>query len=390
MTEAKERVLNGFMNVLFIGLPIALVVMFGEKFSLWLNLLALGCLLFTSCVLSMIGDEYESPKRMLLALIGASIAVCLHVLAYPGHATMIILGTVLIISTYDLIDRGQIIWLEFARRSRLRFLGKFILLTTFLFVISLIIANFGNQKIWIPIVAASLIIALLISKDNYLYDDELGGKLIFVPAVLIFAGIISTIVQFWTAELFWGIKLWQLLLAIVLIAIIIAAKMIISANLHAKVLAQERREEEARKNEIREREKKEKVDLFNAVAAKDPTMMTIRDLSALYSFNKTAAIYPFLGSNVTHEHIASLLTISVRKKQMVWQAELFTMLNILELIAEKSYSDEELSRVTGITNAIKQKIANAKADETVELTYKGEKELILMLDKIETAANAKN
>jgi len=147
MSDLKEKILNGFMNVLFIGLPIALVLMFGESFSLWINLLTLSCVLFVSAVLSMVGDEYESPKRILLALIGASIAASLKILAYPGHTTIIIMATVLIICTYDLINRGQIIWLEFARSARLHFLGKFIFLTTILFLISLVVANFGSQTI---------------------------------------------------------------------------------------------------------------------------------------------------------------------------------------------------------------------------------------------------
>ncbi len=400
MSDLKERVINVLtnmlINVVMFGLPIALVVMFGENFSLWINLLTLGCVLFVSAVLSMVGDEYESPKRILLALIGASIAASLKVLAYPGHTTAVILSTVLIIGTYDLINRGQIIWLEFARSARLRFLGKFIFLTTILFLISLIVANFGNQTIWIPIVAASLIILLLSVKNNYLYDEEIGARLLFAPALFILSGVISTIIQFWSVELFWGIKLWQLLIGMLIVMIIIAFLVVRRCRNKQREKQEgiKRMEEIRLKKEIEKglsekAKEKEKVDMFNALMEKDPNTITIRDLATIYNFDKNAAIQRFLDSEIMPAHISSLLTVSIHKKQIVWQADMTIMLEILELIASKSFFDEELGLVIKITQTIREKIINSKMPGEKN-PYKGESELINMLTKIEKAASTNN
>ncbi len=402
MSNLKEKILNGFMNVTFIGLPIALVLIFGAKFSLWLNLLTLICVMFLSAAFAMIGDEYESPKRIMLALIGASVAANIKVLVYPGHTAAIILTTILIISTFDLIDRGQIIWLEFTRRSRLRFLGKFIILITFLGNIGLIVANFGSQAIWIPITTALLLLTLLFNHDAFLQNDSSEKeKTFFISAgALILTGAISTIVQFWTTELFWGIKLWQLLAGLVILIIIIATVIfiwIIRQNRIERLENQEKERverEEQRKTEAEKKEKKEealakrqaKVDTIMAKNLEDwvaDDFVIIHDLDA-----QTATKAFLMNSSIDGEYIANLITVSIYKQQIVWGHGLSTFLQIFELIAQKSFSDKELARVITITLALSKRVADLKRDG--DEVYKGEKELLNMLTRIEEFANKKD
>jgi hypothetical protein len=399
MSDLRKKILNGFMNVILIGLPIALVLMFGEKFSLWINLLTLGCVLVVSVSLSMIGDEgeYESSKRILISVIGASIAACLKVLEYPGHTTMVIMGTILIISTFDLIDRGQIIWLEFTRRSRLRFLGKFILLITFLGNIGLVVANFGSQAIWIPIVTALLLLTLLFNHDAFLQNDSSEKeKTFFISAgALILTGVISTFVQFWTTELFLGIKLWQLLAGLAILIILIAALVFIWIIRQSRIERLENQEKESverekqRKTEAEKKAKEEEALAkrqaeVDTIMAKNIENWSVNDFVIICNLDVQTATKAFLKSSINGGYIASLITISVYKEQIVWGHGLSTFLQILELIAQKSYSDEELGRITTITLTLRRKVTDLKGSD--DAFYKGEKELLNMITRIEEFA----
>ncbi|QQG52691.1 MAG: hypothetical protein HY931_00455 [Candidatus Falkowbacteria bacterium] len=399
MSDLKEKILNGFMNVLLIGLPIALVVMFGAKFSLWLNLLTLACVLFLSSVFSMIGDEYESPKRIVLALIGASIAANLKVLGYPGHTAMIILATILILCTYDLINRGQIIWLDFTRGSRLRFLDKFILLVTFLGIIGLVIANFGSQAIWIPIITASLLIVLILAHEAFLHncESEREKALYISVGALILTGVISTIIQFWKSKLFWGIHLWQLLAGLAIVIIIIATLVFIwirKQNRIERLENQEREKAEQEKRiqaETEEQAKRnqalaEKQALVDTTMAKSPNEWTIKDFALIYSVSQPVATTAFLKSDMEPSKIADLAIVCSQKKQIVWDSDLTMFLQILETIANKSFCDSELSKVINITRVVKESIVSKKGLGDGS-PYKGENELIGMIEKIEKATS---
>jgi large-conductance mechanosensitive channel len=402
MSDLKEKILNGFMNVLYFGLPIALVLIFGAKFSLWLNLLTLTCVMFLSAVISMIGDEYESPKRILLALIGASIAANLKVLDYPGHTAVIILATILILCTYDLINRGQIIWLDFTRRSRLHFLEKFILLITVLGIVALVIANFGSQAIWIPIVTASLLMVLLLTHDAFLDNDssEREKTLYISVGALILTGAISTIIQFWKTELFWGIKFWQLFIGLAILFVIIATLVfiwIMKQNRIERLENQEREKAEQEKRVQTETETQEKRNqalaekqaLIDAIMAKNPNEWTIKDFALIYGVSQPVATTAFLKSDMEAKKIADLAIVCSQKKQIVWDSDLTMFLQILEAIANKSFCDNELSKVINITGFIKESIVSRKGlgDGT---SYKGEAELLGMIDKIEKATSTNN
>lgn len=399
MSEIKERVLNGLLNVLFIGLPIALVVMFGENFSLWINFLAIGCVLFTSSVLAgIIGDEYESPKRILHALIGAAIAVCLKALAYPGHTTVIILATILVIFTADIINRGQMPWLKICRSARLHFLGKFILLTTFLFVVSLVVANFGSQTIWIPIVVAAGLITVLFTSDNYLDTDSLNEDAIIGTSlgILLLTGSISTVIQFRMAEIFWGIKLWEGMVMLATLAIIALVSIIVSKKrkrqaklreLREKNAAEEqRRTEEANKRAAEEKEKKERAKVFaeqRLSKIEHETSLNAMGLSFLYEHNKDLGVTFISEKEINLQDLCDNITVSNNKKQIVWNSYFRDSLLMLLYVAEKTFEDKDLNRLIKVVKEIRADVKERK-DKKVE--YDGETLLFTKLQEIENAA----
>lgn len=399
MKETKENILNGLMNIVLIGLPIALVLIFGEKFSLWINLLTIGCVLFVTSVLSgIIGDEYETPKRILHALIGASIAVCLNTVAYPGHTTIIIMSTILIICTADLINRGIIICLEFHNRARLRFLGKFILLITTLFTISMVITNFGSQKIWLPIVSLSLMISLVFFSGDYLRSHNINKGLVAVVliALLLSTGIISTIIQFQAVELFWGLDLLELMIIITTLAIVTVISIINyrRKSRKAAVLAlrqkneaeEQRRKEEAKKEkEAREEKEQRARELVQSQLAKIETSSSIdaMQLSILYENNKDLGVNIIFEKDINVKSIWENLTVSNHKNQMVWNTYFHNALLMFLYAAEKQFEDQYLERLLLIVTAIRNNILERKG-KNVE--YEGEKILEEKLQKIENAA----
>ncbi len=87
--------------------------------------------------------------------------------------------------------------------------------------------------------------------------------------------------------------------------------------------------------------------------------------------------------------IADLAIVCSQKKQIVWDSDLTMFIQILETIANKSFCDNELSKVTNVTRVIRENIVSKKGlgDGT---PYKGEAELLGMIDKIEKATSTNN
>ncbi len=387
MNEKSERILNGFVNVVLIGLPIALVLIFGEKFSLWINLLTIGCVLFVTSVLSgIIGDEYEMPKRILYALIGASIAMCLKVLIYPGHTTIIIMATILIICTADIINRGEILWLEFYNGARLRFLGKFIFLITTLFIISMLIANFGSQKIWIPIVALSLIIMLVFLDQDYLRDNNINKKLIVIISLslLILAGVVSTVIQFRRVEVFLGLKLWVLAVICVVVVIIITY-IFFDSKLEEREAEKLRLKEESEKEaqELAKKEEEErKVIQKKLEEIQQSDSLDAYSLSFLYETNKDFGLSIIFEQDIKVSSIWDNVAVSNQKNQIIWNHYFNNSLLMLLYAAEKEFDDDNLERILMIVEAIEKNIFSRK-DKDVE--YTGETSLKERFQKIVSA-----
>ena len=371
--------------------PSTIVLLFGGDYSLVINLVAILCLFFLSVALIAMGEEYETPKRLLYTAIGASLAITLQVLENPGIVTIIIGATIFLIGAADIIHRGEILWLKFRRGARVGTLGKLIFLATGIFILMMIVANFGSQKIWLPIAAMALLCFFYIHKEEFMYFDNVSDAKLTSTGILVAIGVISTSYQFFNTELFLGIRLWQLVLAIVLILIITFIIMAIISNISIKADEKKKKEEDAQRNERIEKEAAEKAKAFNAIMEKAPETLSTADFIAIYNHNKQSAVYPFLQSSIDGEYIAELLTISVNKKQLIWQNGLGAMLGILQLVADKSFSDEELNRVNNITASIRKKVSDAKAKGKDELmSYKGEKELLELLTKIDSATAANN
>lgn len=409
MSELKEKILNGSVNVFLMGLPIALVLIFGEKFSLWINILAVACLLFVTSLLLNIRYHYEAAKRILHALIGASIAVCLKALAYPGHTAVIIIGTILIICTVGIIIQGKILWLKFLSRSRLHFLGKFILTTTFLFIISLVIANFGSQKIWIPIATTSLIILVLFVSEDYLDTSGIHeDNTIFTSiGILLLTGIISTIIQFSSVEIFWGIKIWQAIVALIVV-IVIAVSIIIFVKLKKRKaeLSKLREEKEAKELKLREeararkerekvaekerQEKKERAELEVKQRLEEiksnQRALTVRDLSFLYDHGKDPAVKLISQKSIDEEDFCQRIMVSNNKKQIVWDGHVRDALYLLAYVAKKEFDDEKLNNILVLIDIIRVHVSDRKTEES---EYEGETPLEGILKDIENSATAK-
>ena len=398
MNDLRERILNGSVNVFLMALPIALVMIFGEKFSLWINILAIVCLLFVSAILFavIIGDDNEHPKRVLYALIGAAIALSLKVLAYPGHTVAIIITTILIICTADLINRGHVLCFRFFRSSRLNFLGKFILLATLLFIISLVIANFGSQKIWIPIVVASMIITLLFYSDSYLETREFDEDLvIFVSTgTLLLTGLISTIIQFSSVEIFWGIKLWEVVIVLVTLIIIAVISVVISQKRKRKAELLRARQE----NEVKQRENEEKSKQWEAEQKKielevtqkleaiqrNENPLAAEDMLFLYKYHKELGAKLVFKNKINILNLESHITVSNHKKQVIWDNYLRDSFSLLSYASMREYDDHNLEDILHLTDVIRTIVSRRKSEEA---EYEGEKRLETILEEIERAAS---
>ncbi len=408
MNDFKEKVLNGLANVVLIGLPIALVLIFGEKFSLWINILAIGCLLLVSTVLATnIGDEYEGSRRVLYAFLGAGIALCLKALAYPGHTVMIIMATILVICTMDIIQRGQIIWIEFQRSARLHFLGKFMLLVTFLFIISLVVANFGSQKIWLPIAAALLIIILLFESSHYFEDMRLNlPRIESVSVATIFlVGVTSTIIQFRMVEIFWGIRIWHIAIALVVIIIAMVVSIIVSKRKKRKAeLVKLRQENEAKELKLKEESRIQK-ELSQAQAEKaraeaDRTrreaekkvqemrssqrLLTAEDLSFLRNNKIKLAVELISQQGIDEKDIFQRITVSNNKKQIIWDYHVESSLHLLAYAANSEFDDQKLADIVVFVDTFRKHVYGMK---TAAGKYLGEEPLNTILSEIERHAS---
>lgn len=401
LKKFTQIILKGLLNLFLMGFPIALVLILGEKFSLFLNLLTIGCLFLLSGVLVHVtNNDYEGCKTLFYALIGASFAAGLKALAYPGHAVVIIMTTIFVVIIVDLIKSDEILGLKFIRKFkfRLRLLGKIIMVATVFFIISLVIANFGSQKIWIPIVVALLMTTVLTHNDIYLDFKGRGIRSYEILGILVLTGLTSTVIQFGQVELFLGIQIWQATVAIVAKAIIILIVILILKKRKRKAeILKFRRDNEFRQRQLEQEsasrlaeEKKkeaEKLAELRELVNKPNNEITVNDVVRVYAENKAEAVDLFLRSDINAKMMMELITVSNQKKQIVWKHGLIPMLWLFFRIAKKNFNDEELERVLFIVKEVKNSISNLKQSK---VSYKGEDELLDSLKAIELAVSANN
>jgi len=237
---------------------------------------------------------------------------------------------------------------------------------------------------------------LLISKDNYLYDEGIGEKLLFAPALLILTGIISTIIQFWSTELFWGIKFWEAGIILSTLTIIATISIIVSRykkrkaeikEIRAKNAAEEqKRSEEAKKNAEYEEEKKEATRRLAEQRLKeieDRKSLNTIALSFIYENNKDVGLDFVSSKGINIDDLCQNITVSNNKKQIVWNRYFNDALLMILYTAEKAFEDDNLNRLIEVMKSVR---ANVKGRKDKKIEYEGEALLFKKLQEIENAA----
>ncbi len=375
----REERKNDLINLGFIILPIASILGLQEVISLTLSVLTtLQIMLLGLYIAEVYADQYETPKRALLALIGFSIAILLQVFVYPGQTTIIIMITIMSCCVTSLISKGTIFCLVFTNQSRLRFTGKLLFIATILFGISMIIANFGSQKIWVPIILLSFIIAIIFLVKVYLLDT-VNKKLITIISIsiLLQTGLISTIIQFH------NIQLWELNLLVVIILsfvpvvfIAFIAIYLIKRSEKADLL----KEEKLVQKQIQEKEQiRIKTEKKIKEIEESNTTLSRFDLSFLYETNKEKVYELVFKKGVHINSMCEDIVVSNMKKQIVWGTNFANSLSFLKRVAEKEFGDENLEYILELVKEIEENIFSKK---TNAIEYRGEVLLKNMLNSI--------
>ena len=225
--------------------------------------------------------------------------------------------------------------------------------------------NFGTQFIWIPIVLLTLRFML------FDYDDDafhiicriIPGRKIYIKLfnnislTLLAIGLISTLYQFWSLNILFGFKLWQVLLALCLIAFFIFLILFlvemrrdsISQKIKDKKWADEQQVREAEKlkreksdseaAEIKEKQKQQ--DIAESRKSIESGSGTIEDYVYIVRLYKKEQGLDWIREKISIPLI-DLVVISQIKNQIIWGQDLSVIFEFLEKIVESSYKDDEI------------------------------------------------
>lgn len=255
---------------------------------------------------------------------------------------------------------------------------------------------FGTQWVWIILISWAVVVMTLLKKEEVLSNDDSS----FIIGAVVLLGLVSTIYQFWSAELFWGILLWQLLtfLVVALISISVASfsfTRVKTKREKKRKLEMERKEEEKRKAELIEKNKKDEEE-FVSVQEKirkinreqKASWEEIFSLAKYFSYRTNHSLFSPLIQVIIENELSELVRVSDIKKQIVWDANFKLALQILEDITRHSFNDVRLGKLMLSLEKLFSYISNA-VDERYGGSEEIERELEIYCPTLFALYNAK-
>jgi len=212
---------------------------------------------------------------------------------------------------------------------------------------------FGTQWIWMITISWAVVVMVMLKKEEVLSTDES----FFVIGVVVLLGLVSTIYQFWGAELFLGILLWQLLTFLLIALISVSVAFFAFTRIKAKrekkrKLEMEREEEEKRKAELVEKKKKDEEELKSVQekikkiqGEQRASWEEIFSLAKYFSYRTNHVFFSPLIQVIVGSKLSELVMVSDIKKQIVWDTNFKLALQILEDITRHSFNDVRLGKL---------------------------------------------
>lgn len=235
---------------------------------------------------------------------------------------------------------------------------------------------FGTQFIWLSALPLFIFLACFLSTrdiEKFLkqYSDLLFIVIVFSPLGI---AAISTLYQFWFAEIFSDWKLWNLLLTLLSISAIFG---IIFLFLFLK-----RRKKEKLINLKRQEIQTQKAEEERIQKEKDENALLLKLDSESDSMRKTERVYwgqIFLFSRhyrqdlnkfyykilpfICYADLMELVEVSEIKRHIVWDADFYEALGLLEKFAIKCYDDTRLVGFIDQLNSFVNKLNEYKEFE---------------------------
>lgn len=355
-------------------LPTALVVLC--DFSIAASLVLVATLFVVTIVIINQSFTEESfgfiRARKMHASIGAVIALSETVAKIPPTIAIIIAIGLFIIGLFQIIREDSLFGFDFHKKWNDELLGiipnTFILLSA-LFSGLMVVAHFGDQSIWIPLIALGFLI--IASIRLYVFDlckfDEKALQ-IFILAITSIIGIISTVIQFNEARIF-GILIWVITLVIGILLILTLV------FLYFRAIVRERKRKELEKAAAEEKivkEEKDKEMLRQHLIEKAPDLSWKEIWTGFNKVYESFGIELFLSSPDLNK-LSDLVTISNEKAQIFWSIDLSRMFQIMESAARKVQDDENLRKILDVCTSIEDFVETKKSKS--DGNYKGESEL---------------
>jgi hypothetical protein len=270
-----------------------------------------------------------------------------------------VIGAILLTLSYVLIIKG---WSSDSYynerfRSHTYYIGitALLIIPVILMFFGEIWFHFGSQFIWVPVIVAVSFFSFSIVKDGReltIDNFKKGGVGFYGILTFSLLGIISTLHQFWSSRIVWGINLWHLIAGLGGIIIIFAIYFTIDyfktkkkVRLDMEEASRKETEEKRIEEEEIQKKKAETQEKYKLILGKaEPTW---EDVFFVYEFNSSKVNkFGEMYERIFALSFLDLLTISKVKKQIVWNgSKLDLALEIIEGITKHTFDDKLIDKV---------------------------------------------
>ncbi len=240
----------------------------------------------------------------------------------------------------------------FGIRNQNKLIGFFLKITLAISILGFAIPrHFGSQFIWIPVIGLCTIIFLWFEHTKM--PEKLNKKK-WISLFPIILGVISTIYQFWSVNLFLWVKLWTLLAFLAGILLIILFGLYLKNKIKERRIIKKKKEEEIRKETERKKKEAENLSTIESISKKEN--ITWDDLFFVFNYFKSTYNIPqSILKKVSNLSLSGLITISNCKRKIVWRDDFKLALKIIDDIVYATYEDKEIKPlVTMVQNFLSQ------------------------------------
>ena len=302
-----------------------------------------------------------------LFFVGISLGLDTLSLNMPSQITMIIAACFLVIGVVQIVFLDVFIAIEVSEKNEFNKYGHVFLFVVVLASVTMVVANFGSQIIWLPLTACVLLTYCYISgRIVRLQSNEKKMKR-GVASLLVLVGIISSLIQFNEAKIF-GILIW--VIAIIILAIVI---FIFLVTYLRKIIRKKTRERLESKN---------KENLEKTLTEKSPNLSAEEIISAFNIVRKDFGAQLLLNNDIINLELC--ITVCNQQRQIYWDNKLNSIIEVMKKAAEIVKNDGGIKKLSDIISNIRNVISSAKTDK--DTCYEGEESLYRELLRIENSA----